>query len=595
VIDGYRVPSATSWDEFAVNFQADPTGKLRIHLLLSGGSGTVYWDQVQVMPDWQCDFENGSIAPWLTFGGVSPSASGAASYSGLYSALETGGGGGIYQDIGGLTAGQFYKVTVRALSMGGTSGQAELYVHDTAGLDTVIDGPRAASSTLWDEFSVNFLATSSEKVRIHLIYTGGSGGVFFDDVTLSQGWSSTFENGALGPWIPFGSGTASVTNTTSNSGAFSLAETGNEGVYQDISGLVAGQLYNVSARVQSSSGATSQATLLAHDTTGAGAVGDGPRNASTTGWDFFSANFAADNTGKMRVHLTDTGGSGTLFWDDVMVSQALHEGFENGALGAWIPSGGVATITNALANTGTFSLAESGGGGLVYRDFSGLLPGQYYRVKVHARSDPGTSGQAELYVHDTTGANTVVDGPRTPSNSGWDEFAVLFLATGTGKIRIHLVYSGGAGTVYFDDVQVLRAWGSGFENGTVAPWISIGTTVESIESTLVYEGKSSLSQSGGGGGVYIDVPQAVAGQLYRITARGISASGTTAQGLLYVHDGTGANAVTDGYRTPSSLEWDEYAVTFRATGSGDIRVHLFTTGGSGSIYWDEVQILPILQ
>jgi hypothetical protein len=373
-----------------------------------------------------------------------------------------------------------------------------------------------------------------------------------------------------------------------------LAETGGEGVYQDIGGLVPGQFYNVSTRALSTSGAANQALLWVHDTTGTGAVSDGERAASTSSWSLFNVNFAADNTGELRVHLIDNG-SGSLFWDDVTVLEGLHEGFETGMLGPWIPSGGTATVTSALANTGTYSLAESGSSGLVYHDFSGLIPGQYYRVKVHARSDPGTAGQAMLYVHDTTGTDSVVDGPRTPSSTRWDEFSVNFLATATGEIRIHLVDTGGAGTVYFDDVQVLRAWGSGFENGTLAPWIPIGTTLESTTTALAYEGSSSLSQSGDGGGVYVDVPQAVAGQLYRITAHATSAPGSDMQGLLYVHDGTGVNAVTDGYRTPSSGGWGEYAVTFRATGSGDIRVHLLTTGGSGSLYWDEVQILPILQ
>jgi hypothetical protein len=58
--------------------------------------------------------------------------------------------------------------------------------------------------------------------------------------------------------------------------------------------------------------------------------------------------------------------------------------------------------------------------------------------------------------------------------TGWDEFAVNFVATATATIRIHLVYTGGAGTVYWHELQVLRAWGSGLDNGTIAPWSFIG-------------------------------------------------------------------------------------------------------------------------
>ena len=597
VIDGFRTPSSTSWDEFAVNYQADLTGTLRVHLLFSGGSGNVYWDQVQVMPGWQNDFESGTLAGWTPFGGASSSASNAASNSGVYSVFESGGSGGIYQDIGGLTAGDLYHIRVRAHSLAGSSGQALLYVHDTLGNNTVIDGSRSPSASGWDEFEVNFLATSSEKVRIHLIFTGGSGGVYFDDVVLSQGWFNGFELGTVAPWLPFGSTASLVTNALANGGAFSLIESGGSGgVYQDLTGLMPGQFYNVSARAHAAAGNSCCALLWLHDTTGGAAVTDGARIPSSADWDLFSANFVADNTGKMRIHLYDTGTSGALYWDDVTARQGLQEGFENGTLAPWLQSGSVtAVVSSALPESGAYSLAESGGSGLVYRDFSGLQPGQYYRVTVRARSAVGTSGQAFLYVHDTTGASTVVDGPRIPSSNGWDEFAVNFLATVTGAVRIHLVYTGGVGTVYWDQLQVLRAWGSGFENGTIAPWSVTGATTQSITTSQSYSGTSSLQQSGTTGGVYIDVPNAVSGQLYRVTARGRSAQASATRGLLYVHDGTGAHTVTDGYRTPSSATWDEFGVNFTATATGDIRVHLLTDGGSGTLFWDEVNIVPILQ
>jgi hypothetical protein len=382
-----------------------------------------------------------------------------------------------------------------------------------------------------------------------------------------------------------------VTSALAYSGTFSLAESGGGGgVYQDIGGLIPGQFYRIGAWVRSAPGTAGQAILWVHDTGGAGQAGQGWRTPSSSGWEEWAVHFIATSTGKVRIHLWYTGGAGTVYWDDVQAAQGW--GFENGSVPPWAVAGGVsASVTNAVAYSGTFSLAESGGGGGVYQDIGGLVPGQVYQITARVRSFPGTAGQAILWVHDTAGAGQVANGWRTPSSSGWEEWAVPFIATGTGKVRIHLWYTGGAGTVYWDDVQAAQGWG--FESGSLAPWLPAGGVSASVTSAVAYSGAFSLAESGGAGGVYQDIGGLVPGQVYRVTARVRSAAGTAGQAILWVHDTTGAGEASDGWRTPSSSGWEEFAVNFTATSVGKLRIHLWYTGGAGTVYWDDVQVVKM--
>jgi exo-beta-1,3-glucanase (GH17 family) len=531
-------------------------------------------------------FETGSLPPWLVAYGVSVAVTSALPRTGAFSLAESGGGGSVFQDIGGLVPGQFYRITAWVRSAPGTAGQAVLWVHDTGGAGQAVQGWRTPSSSGWEEWAVPFIATSTAKVRIHLWYTGGAGAVYWDDVQAVQGWG--FESGSVPPWLVAGGVTALVISTVAYSGAFSLAESGGGGgVYQDTGGLVPGHFYRITARVRSAPGTAGQAILWVHDTAGLGQVVDGWRTPSSGGWEQFGVNFFATSTNRLRIHLWYTGGAGTVYWDDVQAAQGW--GFESGSLVPWLVGGGVSpSLTSAIASSGTFSLAESGGGGGVYQDIGGLVPGQFYRITARVRSAPGTAGQAILWVHDTAGAGQVANGWRTPSSSGWEEWAVHFIATGTGKLRIHLWYTGGAGTVYWDDVQAAQGWG--FESGSLAPWLPAGAVSASVISGVAYTGAFSLAESGGVGGVYQDIWGLVPGQVYRITARVRSAGGTAGQAILWVHDTTGLGQAGTGWRTPSSSGWEEFAVYFTATSAGKLRIHLWYTGGAGTVYWDDVQV-----
>src|SRR5262249_4894663 len=160
-----------------------------------------------------------------------------------------------------------------------------------------------------------------------------------------------------------------------------------------------------------------------------------------TGWTAFTVTFVANATGAMRIVLLSSGGTGTLYWDDIHIVDA--SGFENAPASPWPQFGGVTVVTtNSVARTRSVSLAQAGSStGGAFLDLSGLVPGVTYQVVAFAHGDPGGTSQALLLAHDTTGANGVSDGWRTPGN-GWDAFAVQFVATATGRMRIQLFSNG---------------------------------------------------------------------------------------------------------------------------------------------------------
>jgi hypothetical protein len=538
-------------------------------------------------------FESG-LAGWSPFGATASSASNAQTHTGFGSVAEVGGGGGVSQDISGLVPGQFYRLTVYAFVAAGSTAQGLLYVHDTTGAGAVVDGSRTPTPGLWQQFAVNYLATSTGAARIHLIDAGGSGTLYWDDVQVQLGWQNGFETGVIGPGTAFGATSNTVVGGIANSGSFSLRQSGGAGgVYYDVSGLVPGQVYRVAARALSAAVGTS-AMLYVHDTTGGNSLVDGPRVPSSSIWDDFEVSFQATATGAVRIHLFDVGGSGTVYWDDIGVVQGFASGFETGVLAPWTPFGTTTlAVNNSLTRTGTHSLSESGASGGVFTDISGLENGQFYHITAFARSGPASTAAVGLYIHDTVGGNSVIDGVRVPLSSSWNLFSLNFAADTTLRARIHLLYSGGTGQVSWDDVQLLPGAVFDFENARLDGWNAFGSAVSTLTTAVANSGSISLQETGGTGGVYNDISGLLPGELYRISARGRSAPGTSSQAILWVHDTTSVNATAGPLVTPSSTSWDSYGTNFVATNTGKVRVHLQSIGGSGTIYWDDVQLTKL--
>jgi len=444
--------SSNAWEEVGVDFVASPGGRLRLHLHHDGGAGTLYWDEVRVVDG--LDLENGSVAPWQGYGSTEPFLAGPGRTGAYALALSSNGSvTGAYKDIVGLLPGHAYRLLAWVRSTSGATAKALLWGHDTTGASPGLSVLRTPSSTFWEEISADFVATSNGRVRVHLHHDGGAGTLFWDEVRVVDG--SDFEAGSLVPWQGY-NGMSLALAAPGSSGGFALAEptTGTAGgAYRDVEGLVPGHFYNVNARVRSAPGTVANALVWAHDTTGVGNAFSAVRTPTSGSWEDFSAGFLATSNGKLRIHLHHSGGGGSLYWDEIRATDGWD--FEGRSLSPWLGYGAVSASLSSVAAGGAQSLAASGSGGM-YQDLSGLEAGRVYRVSARVRSGSGTSAKALLWVHDTTGASSALSAWQTPSSTGWEDRTADFVASGNGRLRIHLHSDGGPGTLYWDDIKVAR-------------------------------------------------------------------------------------------------------------------------------------------
>jgi hypothetical protein len=362
-------------------------------------------------------------------------------------------------------------------------------------------------------------------------------------------------------------------------------------VFQNVAGLIPGELYRITVFAQAAPGTTGFGSLYVHDTTGVNAVADGPRNISPGAWQEYAVNFVATSTEAMRIDLISNS-SVTLYWDDVHIFRGWGEGFEQADQTAWTVFGGAAwNRTGAALNSGLFSALTTGSSG-IFQNIGPITPGQFYHVTACGHSELGSNGMAVLYVHDTTGANTVFDGPRSPSFIDWDRYAVNFPATSTSEVRINLIQNVPNQALYWDDIQITPGWVEDFETDALMPWSSFGPIADVLSSVVANSGVNSLAESNclTSGGVYQDISGLLAGQMYQVTARVFASTNATASAFLFVHDTTGADAVEES-GPPVPGYWNAFAVNFVATSTGKLRLHLGCQSGSGTIYWDDVLII----
>jgi hypothetical protein len=127
--------------------------------------------------------------------------------------------------------------------------------------------------------------------------------------------------------------------------------------------------------------------------------------------------------------------------------------FENGVTG-WSTyttnPAFVAKLSPAAASGATALLEDEDG--IVYTDVAGVIPGHGYTVSAYVNASASASAAGFLWAHDTLGMNLVVSPSVTPQ--GWQKISVHFVATQTGKLRIHLSRSPGAGDILWDTVSV---------------------------------------------------------------------------------------------------------------------------------------------
>ncbi len=264
-----------------------------------------------------------------------------------------------------------------------------------------------------------------------------------------------FETGSASPWALYGSAQGSAAGAAAHSGSYGFTLTsGDGGVYQDTTGLLPGNRYTVRAWVRASGAGGPNAHLWAHDTTGANVASTGAV-ATGTAWQQLSITFTATSTGMLRIHLhREPGGAGSVYWDDLTVATVAlaNPGFESGSSPWTLYSGAQGAPVSGIRMTGNSSFALTSGAGGMFQNLSGLTPGQGYTIQGWARG--ASTGSAELWVHDTTGANQSSSGPITVGTT-WQFFTVSFTATANGMLRVHAHRNNtNSATIYWDDLVV---------------------------------------------------------------------------------------------------------------------------------------------
>ena len=364
-------------------------------------------------------------------------------------------------DVTGLTAGQLYRIEIEAQALPGGQGKALLAVHDSSRRLGASDGPRRIDTGSTDLFAVEFKAGQTENVRIQLRYVGGAGAVRWSGLKISSRTrvhpevsQSGFEGPFLNPWNVWANADAELTSKTARSGRQSLALSGTGGaVYQDVSGVSPGRLYQVTAWVKAEPGTEGKVSLDLHDGRKQSVVSTAAVKVSDSEFELLTQDFTATESGVVRVHLNYRGGDGTVYFDDVTVTEksVVNGGFERNEPGPWETAGDAdIALSDKVASSGAQSLALSNSEGAVTQQLSGLRPGGLYQVTAWARSAPDAKGQALL----KAGAEEARDGPRKVSASAFQPFSADFKADAEGGARIQLGYTGGKGTLYWDDVTV---------------------------------------------------------------------------------------------------------------------------------------------
>jgi len=365
-------------------------------------------------------------------------------------------------DVTGLTASQIYWIQTKAQALSGGQGSALLGVHDGTRRGGVSDGPRRIDTGSTEQFAVEFTATQSENARIQLGYVNGTGSVRWGKLEITdrtrvhpEFTQSGFEGPFVRPWNIWANVDAELTSKAARNGKQSLALSGSGGaVYQDISGVSPGHLYQITAWAKAEPGTEGKVSLELHDGKKQSVAATDAIQVSDSKFELLSLDYRATSSGVVRVHLHYWGGDGTVYFDDVTVTEksVANGGFESNEPAPWETDGDAdIALSDEMASSGTRSLALSNANGAVTQQLSGLRPGELYQVTAWARLSPNAKGQALL----KAGKDERRDGPRNVSESNFQPFSADFKADAKGGASIQLRYTGGQGTLYWDDVTVV--------------------------------------------------------------------------------------------------------------------------------------------
>ena len=365
----------------------------------------------------------------------------------------------------------------------------------------------------------------------------------------------------------------------------------------DVTGLKATQLYHIEIDAQAFPGGQAKALLGVHDGSGRNGASDGPRSIDAGSTEPFAVEFTATQAETARILLGYIGGAGSVRWSRLKITDRTpvhpkftQSGFEGPFVTPWnIWSNVKADITSKVARSGRQSLAVRGEGGAVYQDISGVMPGRLYQVSTWVRAEPGTEGEVRLELHDSRKESTGSTNAVTVSDAVFEQLTLDYTATSSGVVRVHLVYSGGAGTVYFDDVTVTEKSvpNGGFESDEPSPWETGNAKTIELSDKFASSGAQSLALSAADADVTQRLSGLIPGQLYQVTAWARWSPAAKGRALLKVGD----DEVRDGPREVSNSDFEPFSVDFKADAEGKAPIHLGYAGGQGTLYWDDVSVV----
>ncbi len=128
-----------------------------------------------------------------------------------------------------------------------------------------------------------------------------------------------------------------------------------------------------------------------------------------------------------------------------------------------------------------------------------------------------------------------------------------------------------------------------FEGDDLSDWDPFQELRVSLSPNTAHSGAQSLAESAGIGSAYQDVTALEPGRRYRVSAWVASSPGATAGAQMAAYD-FGSDAPVFSEVAHPGARWELLSRVVDVTQQGSIRIHLFRTDGTGTIYWDDVRV-----
>ena len=184
------------------------------------------------------------------------------------------------------------------------------------------------------------------------------------------------------------------------------------------------------------------------------------------------------------------------------------------------------------------------------------------------------------YVVTPSVANLIVQGPTGPGKCHYlDRFILCSSKTDFGL----------APSVFTPEVVLQNTLGnSSFEEEDLSPWAFYESVRATVTTAQAHAGRQSLAETDGEGSLYEDITGLQPATTYTITAWVSGSVGTTATAQMAIYD-PGTDLATFSSIVNPRPGWQLLSESVTAT-KPTLRVHLFRNRGSGTIYWDDIQI-----